>query len=148
MKYKMQALGGLCTAVLIWLPLLFADMFDEWILNDSCTVGAIAFLLAPVALFVWYAVHCVKTKPEAKPLLVWHACYIALSLPLWGIIASLVNQHKWIIEQPGRASFMDMNGLEYIGYGFSALCLFEALCILFHIIRIVVKKCRKPGAAA
>ena len=145
MKYKWQILGGACTSVLMWGVLLLGDAFNEFILDESVAVSGIVFFAAPLALAVWYIVHVIRTRPDAKNLFIWHGCYTASFLPIWYAIYCLIglDREAFIIPQVSRSAWLDLNGIEFILYGFSALAAFLAIVIMFHIVFAVILAVRK-----
>lgn len=143
MQYRKQILGGACTALLMWGIEILCDIIDEYVLDTGNGLAAAAFFIAPFALFVWYIVHCIKEKPEGKKLLVWHISYAIVFLPIWLYMYPAVNYGYYFVDQAKRSDFMDLNGVELMWYGFSALVLFLVLCGLFHGVRRIVIRADK-----
>jgi hypothetical protein len=143
MQYAKQMLGVACTALLMWGVEILCDILDEYVLDTSDGLAAAAFFIAPVALFVWYIVHCIKSKPEGKNLLIWHISYAIVFLLVWLYMYPAVNNGYYFIDQAKRGNFMDLNGIELMWYGFPALFAFLILCILFHSIRWIIRICKK-----
>lgn len=102
--------------------------------------GGIVFFFLPIAMYIKYIVHYIRQKPSGKKLVFWFFGYYVLFLPIWYIIEEKVNYNKYIIYQSKRGNWIDLNGIEYIFYGFSVLVAFTALCLIFHFIYFIVKK--------
>ena len=148
MKYKWQVLGGLCTTILMWLVLLLSDAVNEYILKTNNTVSGIVFFAAPLALVVWYIVHVIRTRPAANNIFIWHGSYILSFLPVWYAAYDSVNYHqKFIIPQTPRDDFLDLNGIELMFYGFSALVAFYIMVGAFHIVYAIILAVRKNRSA-
>lgn len=143
MKYKWQIIGGVMTTSIMWDLLCITDAFDEYVLDQSSLVGSLVFFLAPIALFVIYLLHFFKKRPAAAPLLVWHTSYTLSFIPVWIYMWCAVNSRHFFIKQFVRSSFLDLNGIEYMFYGATALCLFLILCLLFHIGRAIAAAVKK-----
>ena len=140
MKYRWQIICGIAAAFIMWGIITAADAFDEFVLDSGCYLGAVVFFAVPVVSFVLYLIHYHKKRPSAAALTVWHISYILAFLPLWYYIGDSVNYGRFFIDQRKRSDFMDLNGIEYIFYGFTALVLFTLLCIAAHIIRFIALK--------
>lgn len=143
MKKSKQFLLGGATAVSAWVLLTIADALDEYILDNATFFGGIVFVFLPIVMFISYIVHFINRKPSGKKLIFWFLGYYAIFLPLWYLISESVNENKFIVYQQKRGDWIDLNGIEYIFYGFSALLAFTALCLIFHFIYFIVKKLRK-----
>ena len=143
MQYQKQILGGACTAFLMWGVEILCDILDEYVLDTSDGLAAAAFFIAPAALFVRYIVHCIKSKPKGKNLLIWHISYAIVFLPIWLYIYPAVNYGYYFVDQAKHSDFMDLNGVELMWYGFPALFAFLIFCILFLVFRTIVGKSKK-----
>lgn len=146
MKYKWQIIGGVMTTSIMWDLLCITDAFDEYVLDQSSLVGSLVFLFAPITLFILYIRHFLKKRPPAAPLMVWHTAYTLSFIPVWIYMWCAVNSRHFFIEQFHRSSFLDLNGIEYMFYGATALCLFSILCFLFHIGRAIDAAVKKKKA--
>lgn len=142
MQYAKQMLGGAGAALLMWGVMIVADLIDEFILDESLGVTAIVFFAAPLALFIWYVIHCCWKKPGIWQRLAWHVCYSFTFLVLW-IFGNIGGDVRFGIPQKYRSEWIDLNGVEYAWYGFPALCAFLILCILFLVFRTIVEKLKK-----
>lgn len=143
MKNWKQILYGAGTVFFVWAVLTIADSIDEFLLNTDSFFGGIVFFTMPVIMLIKYIVHYVKKRPGAKRLLLWFAGYCIVFLPVWYIIYNAVNNYKFFIPQTGRSGFLNLNGIEYIFYGFSVLLAFTALCIVFHLVFFVIQIIKK-----
>ncbi|MCM1468444.1 MAG: hypothetical protein NC086_09865 [Alistipes sp.] len=79
-------------------------------------------------------IYFVVFRARVKSVLVWFAGFWAVSFLLLCWIFDSVNYHRWIVPQKSRALMFDLNGIEYIFYGFSVLIGFAVLCLIFHVI--------------
>ena len=143
MKYGKQFLYGCGTALSAWAVFIFADSIDEFLLDVASFFGGIVFFFLPVMMFIKYIVHYIRSKPVWKKLLFWFLGYYAVFLPIWLIIYDTVNNETFFIRQKRRAEWLDLNGIEYIFYGFTVLLSFTALCLIFHFVYYIVKKLKK-----
>lgn len=131
---------GMLTAALAWTVLMIADTIDEFIIDKSCILGGVVFFVIPVVMLVIYIIHNRKCNPPVRNLLLWFAGYYIIFLPVWGYMYDSNNKRYFFIEQKARSSFLDLNGLEYMMYGFSALIAFTILCLIFHVIRFIIRR--------
>ena len=143
MKNVKSLVFGMITAVLAWVTLMVADIIDEFVIDTDSLLGGIVFFTIPIAMLVIYIIHNRKNNPSWKKLLLWFAGYLIAFLPIWGYMYESNNRREFFIEQHARSGFLDLNGLEYMFYGFSALIAFMVLCLGFHIIRIIIRLIRK-----
>ena len=143
MKNVKSLVFGMITAVLAWVTLMVADIIDEFVIDTDSLLGGIVFFTIPIAMLVIYIIHNRKKNPSWKKLLLWFAGYLIAFLPIWGYMYESNNRREFFIEQHARSGFLDLNGLEYMFYGFSALIAFMVLCLGFHIIRIIIRLIRK-----
>lgn len=132
-------LYGMGTAVFAWLALIVTDAVDEYMLNESCLLGSGVFFGLPIVMLIVYIKHNLRVRPGAGRLARWFAGYYIAFLPIWYFVYLSVNNNRFFIEQHKRASFLDLNGIEYIMYGYSTLAAFSALCLLFHVIWLIVR---------
>lgn len=138
-KYKQQIIGGGCTGIIVWIVLTIADAFDELIINNDSFTGVFVFFAMPIIMFVCYAIHYIRRKPKKEKLLVWFGSFYTVCLPLWWIIYNMICENTYIIEQKRRTDWLNLNGIEYIFYGYSVLVGFSVLCSIFHGVYIVIK---------
>lgn len=143
MTYFKDIVYGILTAILAWVTLMVADIIDEFVIDTDSLLGGIVFFTIPIAMLVIYIIHNRKKNPSWKKLLLWFAGYLIAFLPIWGYMYESNNRREFFIEQHARSGFLDLNGLEYMFYGFSALIAFLVLCLGFHIIRIIIRLIRK-----
>lgn len=136
---KKNILGGAGTAFLAWIMLFIADFIDEIILDTASFFGFIMYIAVPLCMFVFYIIHYITKKPETKKIVIWFLSYIIVCSLIWAVVYFASEKDFFIIKQKVRSSFFDLNGIEYILYGFSVIGLFTILCILFHIIWNVVR---------
>lgn len=95
MQYRKHILGGVCTALLMWGIVMLCDIIDEYVLDTSDGLAAAAFFIAPVALFVWYIVHCIKSKPEGE-----ESAYLAHQLCdsiSAGLAVYVSRREQWVL---------------------------------------------------
>lgn len=142
MQYAKQMLGGACTALLMWGVMIIADLIDEFILDVNFEATAVAFYGAPLALFIWYVIHCCWKKPDIWHRLAWHVFYSVSFAILW-IFGNIGGDIRFGIPQEHRSEWIDLNGIEYAWYGFPALFAFLILCILFLGFRKIVEMLKK-----
>ncbi len=138
---------GILAAIAVWIPLLLADAFDEFILNADATMAGLVFFGMPFAMLALYIRHNRKEKPDAKKLTVWLLSYALAFLPIW--FAFWETEGELIIPQASHSTFFNFNGIEYMFYGFSALCAFAALVLLYHAVVLITRlimKYRSPHA--
>ena len=147
MKYGKQFLFGCGTAFSAWAVLTLADTIDELLLDVATCFGINVFFGLPILMLIIYIIHFIKNKPKVKKLIFWFLGYYALFLPMWYVIEEVVNENKYIIYQEKRGDWIDLNGIEYIFYGFSVLLAFTGACLIFHFVYFIVKKLRKPKGA-
>ena len=142
-KYKKQILSGVFTGLFVWIVLTIADAVDELILDEDYFIGAIVFVASPIIMFVSYIIHYNRYKPERKELFVWFASYFVAFSLLWLTIYYLLCDNNYIIKQKCRTEGIDLNRMEYICYGYSALIGFIVFCIIFHCAHIFKNICKK-----
>ena len=130
--------AGLAAAFAAWGILTLADCFDEFVLDQDSYVGIFIFLTIPIAMTIIYIIHFLKKKPGIKNLISWFIGYTLLFLPVWLYICS----GNYFFPQKSRSSWLDLNGIEYLFYGWTAYCAFLVLCAVFHMIFFIVKKIR------
>ena len=92
---------------------------------------------------VIYIRHYRKNSPSWKNLILWFAGYCVTYLPIWDVIFNSVNNRHFFIEQHLGGGFLDLNGIEYMFYGFSTLIAFAALCAIFHMISFLIHLSKK-----
>lgn len=126
-----------------WAVLTLADAVDEYFFNTDTCLGAIVFFGMPITMFIAYVIHCLRKHPAAKELVFWFCGFYAVFLPLWLIVYYTVNENSFIVYQYDRSEWLNLNGIEYILYGFSALGGFSVLCLLFHIICLMIRHYKK-----
>ena len=137
---KKTMLWGFLSGIAVWLPLVLADAVDEWILDRGATLSAWTFLLMPVVLLIIYIRHDRKYKPSAKRIAVWMGCYVIAFIPLW---IAFYESHGDLIIKQGSRTWMDLNGIELMFYGFSAWIGFFVLIMLYHGIAALIHAVRK-----
>ena len=142
MQYAKQILGGACTALLMWGVMIIADLIDEFILDVNFEATAVAFYGTPLALFIWYGIHCCWKKPDIWHRLVWHVFYSVSFAILW-IFGNIGGDIRFGIPQKHRSEWIDLNSIEYAWSGFPALFAFLILCILFLGFRKIVEMLKK-----
>ena len=148
-KPLFSCIAGIITAFAVWAAFTALDFVDEYVLDVAMSLNVFLFFGAPFILLAVYIVHCRRQKPGAKRLLAWFGGYTLAFLPLWYVIYDAVNNRTFIIPQRARSSgIIDLNGIEYIFFGFTAYCAFLAMCILYHVIAAAVKKARASKGAA
>ena len=139
MKYKKQVKNGICVSILVWLSLILADLIDEFVFCRGIFVVALDFVIMPFIMILCYIKFYITFKPQKKELLVWFGSYSFMYLVLWYVIFYMVNTDKFI-PQKSKSGSIDLNGIEYMFYGFSTLLFFSLLCIIFHIIYNILKR--------
>ena len=144
---KKTVSGGIGAAFVVWLIIHAADFIDEKILDVESYFGFIMYLAVPLLMLVCYIVHNIRKKTGVKKLVTWFVSYGISCTMIWAAVYFAAEKDYYLIEQKDRSSFLNLNGIEYILYGFAVIVAFILLCILFHIvhavIRITVKKFRK-----
>lgn len=129
---------GLLSGAAAWIPLVIADWIDEKICDEGSGYGLVVFFAMPVLILLCYIVHVLRKKPAAKQLLAFLGCYIVTFSLLW--LAFGATDGNLLIEQKHRGDWIDLNGIEYIFYGFTALLALLLLIGLFHLTGWGVKK--------
>ena len=132
MKYKLQILGGLVSAILVWLLLIVGDSIDELVLDTDSFFGAIVFFIEPIVMFIYFIVHFIKTKPPLINLFFWFLFFDLFGSFLWLIIYLLGESGHFPVPQGDRSSMFNFNGIEYIFYGFTSILGYTTLCIVFY----------------
>ena len=140
MKNIKQFIAGCITGTLAWALMTVADAADEYLLDTDTFLGFIVFVGLPIIMFIWYIIHYLHYHPKPKKLLLWFGGYFIAFLPIWWIIYNTVNNKTFFITQKDRSDWLNLNGIEYIFYGFTALIAFSVLCLIFHFIFIIIKK--------
>lgn len=135
-----SVLYGIGAALVSWAVMIAADAFDEKILDKSTLTGGIAYFAVPALMLVVYIIHCNKRNPAASGLALWHAGFIGAFVPVWIYVYDSVNYNRFFVEQVKRGSFIDLNGLELMFYGITALAAFTAACGIYRLIRIGLSK--------
>ena len=143
MKYVNLIFKGCITSILAWLVITIADAFDELVLDADSFAGIIVFFGFPIVMLVKYILHYIKNKPERRDVIVWFGSFWIFFGILWWNVYNKVLDNEYIIKQEKRTDGINLNGIEYIYYGFTALIGFSVLCILFHLIHMIISKCRK-----
>ena len=143
MKLKKQFLKGCGTGVFVWAVFMAADTVDEYLLDTDTFLGMLVFFGMLVIMFIKYILRCIKHRSPGKMLAIWLGGYYAAFLPIWWIVYNAVNERNFIITQKDRSDWLNLNGIEYIFYGFSVLLAFSALCLIFHFIRFIVKHIKR-----
>ena len=142
MGYVKSITSGCLTAVLAWAILTVSDAIDEYVIDTGTFIGAIVFFVMPIVLCIKYIVNYINDKPKIKNQILNFTGYIVTFTDLWWYIYTKIEYNEYIIRQISRTDWLDLNGIEYIFYGFSALMGYIILCILFHIVYIIIKKLR------
>lgn len=142
---KRNFLFGATYAVMSWILFIIADAIDEYCLDEGCVLNGILLVSLPIVALTLYIIHVLKKHPAVKPLVFWHIGMILSFLLCWGIVcAGVFEEMYWFpVYQSKRGDFIDLNGIEYMFYGFTVLIAFTALCIVFHIFRFAVQKLRE-----
>ena len=133
-------LYGIGAALASWAVMIAADAFDEKILDKSTLTGGIAYFAVPAIMLIVYIIHCNKRNPAASGLALWHAGFIGAFVPVWIYVYDSVNYNRFFVEQVKRGSFIDLNGLELMFYGITALAAFTAACGIYRLIRLGLSK--------
>lgn len=142
MIYVKSITSGCIKAVLAWAVLTVADAIDEYLIDTDSFMGAIVFFAVPIVLFIKYIVDYIKDKPKIKNQILNLTGYTVIFAGFWWYIYTKLEYNEYIIKQISRTDWIDLNGIEYILYGFTALIGYIILCIIFHIVYIVIKKLR------
>ena len=136
-------LCGVLYGILSWLLFIICDAIDEYILDVGMGLNVFVFFGLPIAVFIQYIIHTLKQKPTWKKLLIWHLGIITSFCPIWGICQVGANRNPtpmWFpVYQAKRGFFIDLNGIEYLFYGFTVLFCFWVACIVFHTIYAIVR---------
>ncbi|SEQ18481.1 hypothetical protein SAMN02910369_01350 [Lachnospiraceae bacterium NE2001] len=136
-------LYGILSALAAWATLMLADAIDEYILRQESLLGAAVFFILPIAMLVIYIRHYRKNIPSWKNLILWFVGYCLAYIPTWIVIFDCVNKRRFFIEQHQASGILDLNGIEYMFYGCSTLIAFVALCIIYHVIRLIISLFKK-----
>lgn len=140
-------LYGALYGVISWVVFIIADAIDEYILDTGTALGAVVFFLLPIFAYIKYVHHVLTKKPAGKTLLRWHLGLTVAFMPIWGIlqVGACRNPDPWWfpVQQFTRGDFLDLNGIEYLFYGFTVLVIFFILCAIFHAILHVVHKLKQ-----
>lgn len=131
--------------IIMWLIMTVCDAIDEFLLNTDSFLGAGAMIGIPIVCLILYCIDRVKNDYTVGYAVLWYIKFLAVSGAIGYFICDAVSNNRWIISQPGRSAFFDLNGLEYFGFAFLAIGGFFVLSILFHIIYAIVKFIRNGG---
>ena len=140
---KRAILFGMASAFIVWAVFTLADTIDELVIDQSCVFGGIVFLASPIVMLIIYIRHYLRFKPNWKRLILWFLGYIIVFIPMWIVIFDFVNKRKFFIPQEPRGSFIDLNGIEYMFFGGSALIAFVIFCVIFHLIYFIIRQVKK-----
>jgi len=139
MKYIKQILSATLTAVLAWGVLIVADAIDEYILDTDFYLGIIIYFLLPVVMLICYIIYNIKHKPTKTKLFVWHMTYSIICGIIWYVVYCFAEKDMYFIRQENRSSWLNLNGIEYIFFGFSIILAFTLLCLIFHFISFIIR---------
>lgn len=140
MKKAIKNFSGELVGISAWLSLIICDAIDEIILDTGMCIGIFAFFLTPLVILTCYIVVYIKRKPSVRRLIGWHLRYGVVFSLLWLLMYRLIEKDEFFIYQEKRSDFIDLNGIEYVVYGFPALIAFIVLSLLFHIIYAIGAK--------
>ncbi len=136
---KKSALWGMLSALAVWLPLLLADVFDEYVLHASPAFSLPIFCAAPVVLTVLYVKRRRADGARRRNFAVWLLCYAAVFTLVWLLICTEINTYDIAVIVPqhqfGRG--LDFNGIEYAWFGIPALLLFLLNIGIYHFSRFM-----------
>ena len=136
---------GMISSLMVWGLLILADFIDEKVLDTGTFLGILIFMIAPVVMINLYIVYNIKKNPSGKRIILWFVGYYLVFCPLWYIIGHAVNYNQFIVEQKNRGSYIDLNGIEYVFYGYGVLLIFTLVCLIFSLIRFIYKKIKLAG---
>ena len=142
-NYGKSFLAGAFVGIIVWAAITIGDALDEILLDVDSLIGGTVFFVMPIVMFICYVRHFLKQRPSFKNLLVWFGGYCAVCLTLWLIIYNMLEDNSYIVKQGVRTDWINLNGIEYIFYGYSVLVGFSVLCLLFHAVRGIVKLLKK-----
>lgn len=148
---KQSFLSGVMYSLISCGLFIGADAIDEYCLNKECLLNAVLVVFLPMLALICYAVHTLRKRPSAGQLLFWHSGMALAFLPVWFMMCygAIGNMNWFPVYQARRGAFIDLNGLEYVFFGYTALVWFTIFCIAFHVLRFVIKKlCERKEAAA
>lgn len=151
-------LYGLVTAGIMWVVMLIGDLIDETLRIDFLS----GFILIATPLFLAYLIITHKLnksigdlirkkinrprkKERSRPTKFKYITYIAIYnfafSFIWSIISKLAFEDKYIIPQHHVGN--DINGTEYVLYGWTAIIFFDLIMVLFAVVYILIKLIRK-----
>lgn len=139
MKYKYQIFLGAFFSFLVWIIFVTADFIDELLLKEGTISTVLVFIIMPFFMLILYAIHYIRKKPMKTEQIIGFVSYYTTYFVIWAVIIILLSNNKFI-PQSRDPDIIDLNGIEYILYGFSTLLFFSLLCIIFHIIYNILKR--------
>lgn len=126
--------------ILVWLIFTIADAIDELLIDTDCLLGAFAMIAVPLILFVHHIIYYVKHKPNWKGIVAKFTGFSLVSLILWFVIYVMIENNTYIVYQKDRSEWLNLNGIEYMFYGFPVIGGFIILSLIFHGILFIKHK--------
>ena len=130
---------GLVAGIVIWLFIILADAFDEFVLDVDTLLGIWVSIVVLLCMFIAYIVFYIKKKPHWKNILCFFTGYLLTGAATGWIIWSALENETFFIEQTReRCDFFCLNGIEYQLYPFITIGAFSVLCALFHAVYAII----------
>lgn len=140
MSYIKSIASGCITALIAWAIFTLADAIDEYVIDADSCIGMILVVAMPIIMLIGYIINYIKHKPKIRYQLVKLVGYVIMFSLTWLCIYNKLEDNDYIVKQTSRSSWLDLNSIEYIFYSFSAFFGYLAMCIIFRIVYIIIKK--------
>ncbi len=121
MEGKNSVTKGFVATAVMWGVMILSSIIDKYVIGEFA-LALITFVLAPLGLFVWYVIQCIKNKPNGKSILIWHLCYSASFFSIWIIgYFAVMLLGVFFPSEKSQSGLIDLSAGGVTWYGLTAL---------------------------